>query len=360
MTPQPTIVHYDFASIRCSSFYITGFLANASPYNYRFILSRKLPSHLSAPVMTGEWRVFSDCLLLFRFKSAAEDCYFCIDVSDNCRAYHLPVLNIVKYYFKVNYDLDIIMCESSLSPHLHKIQPILPWFPLQTDNSLLRLPRLTPYRPMAWSYRSAIRRAIETLEIPRLETLRSLRSSGKLHDVFFLTTYYPGDFHANAMELRYKIMEQLDKQGFGQSGQSVYGFASRREIPKPFSKYAVNRYSLSSYMSNLARSRVAIYVRGLHDCISCKFGEYLALGLPVVGQTIANNRDSLLRFPYFVDQFAFDDPLDIVLEAVKMLGRSETRRELAESNARVFDTMLSPEAATADAVEGLGMRRCSL
>lgn len=354
MPPQPTIAHFDFANIRYSSFYRSGFAHNAPLYGYRLKLSRRPPAFLTESRMSEDWRKQMSGPLLFRFMSGSEDYYFCIDVGDHDLGLHLPALQRVKFYFKVNYNPDCFMRDPTLLAHAHKIHPILPFFPLRSTKSLGQAPRLLPCRPMAWSFRSVLRRTIDTPRIPTMGTVKRLRGGSKSCDVFFLTTYYPGQLHEAAMEFRYKLMEELDRQHFA---RSVYGFASRKELPEPFSRYCVNRLSLSEYLRGLASSRVAIYVRGLWECISFKFGQYLALGLPIVGQTILNNRESLVSLPYFDEQFAFDDPRDIVLQAAAMLRHSDKRSLLGESNAYVFDRMLSPESVVANALDCLGVRR---
>lgn len=358
MTSRPTIVHYDFADIRYSSFFTTGFVLNAPLYGYRFLLSREPPPLLAGSTMTEEWRsVHPDqarCTFLYQFKSDSEDFYFCIDTTDSSCAFHRPLLEKVRFYFKVNRDPNCVAQDSTLVAHAHKIKPILPFFPLRSGNRLVHVPRLLPYRPMAWDTHSVLRRIIDTPRIPSLEALKLLRGGSDHLDVFFVSSYYPEPIHDQAMAFRYKLMEELDRQGFR---RSVYGFASKNELPEPFRRYSMKWFSFSDYVRNLAGSRLAIYVRGLFECTSFKFGEYLALGLPVVGQTVANNRESLTGLPHFDEQFAFDEPRDIALQAATMLRQGERRHMLGESNAHVFDTMLSPEAVTGDALELLGLRR---
>jgi hypothetical protein len=356
MGSQPTIVHYDFADIRYSSFYSTGFLLNAAHYGYRFVISRKPPPLLDDPAIAASWGkdMTQRCRLLYRFTSDSEDYYFCIDTLDHNRNYNLPLLQNVEMYFKVNYDLDCIPRDREVVAHIDRIKPVLPFFPLRGNWRLGRIPRLWPSRTMAWDHRAAVRRIIDAPRVPSVETLRTLRGSSECCDVFFVSVYYPEEQHASAMEFRYELMQELDSQGFR---RSLYGFATRTELPEPFNEYAIGWFSFRNYLRTLAGARLAIYVRGLLDCISFKFGEYLCLGVPVVGQTIANNRERLVGLPYLNEQFALEEPRDIALKAAVLLGQGDKRRALGESNARVFDTMLSPESATADVLEALGTHR---
>ena len=356
MASQPTVVHYDFADIRYSSFYSTGFLLNARRYDYRFEISTKPPRLLATPAVAETWHkgIAQGHHLLYRFKSDSEDFFFCVDALDHSANYNLPLLQNVQIYFKVNYDPKRLPQDTSVTFCPDRIRPVLPFFPLRSGRRLRRLPRLFPYRAMAWDGHAILRRIIDAPRVPQLGTLRTLRDSAKCCDVFFVSAYYPGEQHASEMAFRYQLMAELDRQGLH---RSVFGFATKTALPEPFNRYAMSWLSFRDYLRALAGARVAIYVRGLHGCISFKFGEYLCLGASIVGQTIANNREELGDLPHFRDQFAFDEPQAIARQAATLLGQSANRRVLSESNARVFDEMLSPEAATAHVLESLGVRR---
>ena len=351
---QPTIVHYDFADIRYSSFYSTGFRLNAARYGYGFQITHRVPSLLDDPATAAGWRedMARACRLLYRFTSDADDYFFCIDTHDHNRSYHPALLQKVRVYFKVNYDPGCIPSDLASMAQIGKIRPILPFFPL-CDGRVERVPRLWPSRTMAWGHRDMARRLIDAPRVPTVRTLRALRGGSEAYDVFFLSAYYPEEVHAASMEFRYELMRELERQGFD---RSLYGFATRAELPDPFSRYARRRLPFAAYLRTLAQARLAIYVRGLLDCISFKFGEYLCLGVPVVGQTVANNREKLAGLPHVDEQFAFDKPRDIVLQAATLLREGDTRRALGASNARAFDAMLSPGPVTADVLETLGMR----
>jgi len=351
--PQPTIVYYDFADIRYSSFYSTGFRLNAARCGYRFQFSRKVPRLLDDPAVRVNWRNDSTraCLLLYRFTSGEDDYYFCIDTHDYSRSYPWPLLERVRAYFKVNYDPDQVPRDRDYAAQVEKIKPVMPFFPLR-DGRVERLPRLLPSRTMAWNHHDMARRIIDAPRVPTLQALRALRGGDKAHDVVFLSAYYPEAVHAPAMELRYELMREFDRLGFS---RSLYGFATRMKLPEPFATYSMPRFSFEDYLRALAQARLAIYVRGCLDCISFKFEEYLCLGVPVVGQTIANNRERLTGLPHVAEQFAFDSPGDIAREAAVLLGEGDRSRALAESNARVFDTDLSPQATTAEVLEVLGV-----
>ena len=79
----------------------------------------------------------------------------------------------------------------------------------------------------------------------------------------------------------------------------------------------------------------------------------LLLGKPIIGQRLLNNAENLLKNPYFSEQFAFDDPESIVQEIVKLIRDPERQRILGESNARIFDSELSPKATVSEILNNL-------
>jgi hypothetical protein len=124
----------------------------------------------------------------------------------------------------------------------------------------------------------------------------------------------------------------------------VVGFASnQRDIPGEYAKYKIPFMSYDQYLHMLARSRVGIYVRGSHGCLSSKFGEQMALGKPIVGETILNNTKNMYAYDHFDEQFAFDDPLEIVERIVHLLGEPNKLKELEKANTGTFDRHLTPK-----------------
>ena len=69
----------------------------------------------------------------------------------------------------------------------------------------------------------------------------------------------------------------------------------------------------------------------------------LALGLPIVGQSIPQDRANLAGLPRFADQFGYDDPVDLVDAVATALENPDGLVKLGESNAMVFDTHLAPQ-----------------
>ena len=128
---------------------------------------------------------------------------------------------------------------------------------------------------------------------------------------------------------------------------------SAEKLPPPYKDYQVERSSRVVYLRNLARSRVLIYVRGPHDSLSFKFGEMMALGRPIVGQKLRHNRDTLYRHPYFDEQFAYEDPQEIVDKVVELLANPAKMEAIARSNEEVFESTLTPAAGIANILNAL-------
>jgi len=110
---------------------------------------------------------------------------------------------------------------------------------------------------------------------------------------------------------------------------------------------------MRDYFRHLARSKVAIYVRGPHDGISSKLGQLLAMGKPIIGQTISNNKELYYQNPFFKEQFAYDDPEEIAGNVNELLKNPEKAALYAKANANTFDTKFSPEITVSNFIERL-------
>lgn len=343
------IIYYDLNNIYYSSFYLTGLLQNTEKFNYKFIISKTAPPLLLDPETVKANKFYKICICLFRARLFNKEFYFCIDTRDSCKAYHLPLLKKVKYYFKVNYNADAISSDPNLRTFDNKIISILPFYPIKMPRLLHFLPRIFPSSSTGWTMRDAIGRFKHLNSLLTLDQIRQIRNLKKELDIFFVTTFY-GQKHSAEREFRYQIMKEIQKH---HDITSVVGFASRRKIPGKFTEFQLKGFSLKKYLSYIAKSKIAIYVRGLHNCLSFKFAQLLSLGMPIVGQTIPNNKRILYNNKYFNEQFVFDDPKDIVKKAIELLDKPEKLITLGKSNARVFDTKFTPQAVISDILERL-------
>ena len=134
---------------------------------------------------------------------------------------------------------------------------------------------------------------------------------------------------------------------------TILGFASRDKLPEKYQCFKQPFYEMRTYYRHLARSKVAVYVRGPHDGISSKLGQYLVLGKPVIGQTIHNNKELYYQNPYFDEQFVYDEPEDIARHVHELLQKPEKAASLAKANANTFDTKFSPEITVSKIIEKL-------
>ena len=178
------IVHYDFNNLNYSSYFLTGFHHNTETFPYKFVVSKTIPPLLCDQTMGDKWKEILFSICLFKARLADEEFYFCIDTRDSCEAnpnrgtgYHLPLLKKVKYYFKVNYNIDAINSDPNLAESANKIIPSLPFFPIKCPNLLRYFPITIPCSTVAWTMRDAGRRVKMLKAMLSLEEIRQLRNS---------------------------------------------------------------------------------------------------------------------------------------------------------------------------------------
>jgi hypothetical protein len=302
-------------------------------------------------ILNKEWDDILFSICIFKFKNKNREFYFCIDLRD-CyesdpkigKGYHLPLLEMVKYYFKVNYNIDAIQADPNLKINKNKILPIFPFFPVRTTKIFPYLPSKTILREMGiWTSLDQIKRIKNLYNILSLKQMKRMRNYRKDFDIFFVMNYYHNEVHQIDNEYRYQLMKEILKS----SKNTIVGFTSNDKIPGKFGELQLKRYSLKEHLTNLARSKVGIYVRGVHNCISFKFGQFLCLGLPIVGQTICNN-PNIMKFNFFKEQFSINDPVEIVQKANELLSMPEKMIAVGQSNANVFDNHFTPQAVVSD------------
>lgn len=354
------IIYYDFNDLNYSSYFLTGFHQNTETFPYKFSVSKTIPPLLFDQTMGGKWKDILFSICLFKAELPNKEFYFCIDAHDSCEAnpnrgngYHLPLLKKVKYYFKVNYNIDAINSDPNLAEFANKIIPSLPCFPIKCPKLLRYFPRMVPCSTVAWTMRDAKLRMKLFKTMLSIEQIRQMRNSEKDRDIFFVVRFWDEENHSADNEFRYQIMKEIQKYS---NICSFVGFASHEKIPGKYADLQVKPYSLKEYLSCLSKARVAIYVRGLHNCLSFKFGQLLLLGLPIVGQTIYNNRDNIMNTDYFNEQFAYDDPKAIVRGAIELLENPEKQITLGVSNANIFDTKFPPKAVVSDILRHINIK----
>lgn len=341
------ITYYDFANLDYASFYLVGFFENIKKFNYNFIISKATPSILLESNSHSEWNDILFSICLFKVTRENESFYFCIDTRDSNSAdindgkgFHLPLLYKVKYYFKVNYNKNFIHDDPELNKVTNKIIPILPFCPIKFNKSFLYLPKIIPSKVTNWNYsqlKGRLKFIIRNLTLDEMINFRSLK---KERDIFFVTMYRKSRIHEGDNEFRYQIIKEMQKN---RDINAYMGFVGSN-LPGKYKEFELEGLRIKQYLREVAKSKVAIYVRGLHDCLSFKFCQYLAMGMPIIGQTIKNNRENLMQHNYFDLQFACDDPKEIVHRAIEMLKQPELLTKLRKSNGEIFDAHFRPQS----------------
>lgn len=346
------IIYYDFNNFHFSSFYLGGFISNSAKYGFKFHIAKKNPDILINSDYDSKWisLLFSVCLFKVEFEKA--QFYFCIDTRDSNvtnpnkgNGYHLPLLQKVRYYFKVNYNQNAIDNDPLLRTHAGKILPIHPFFPVNEYSVFSYIPRILPSKSVGWTIKDSLRRLKDLKDIPTMNQMRQFRFLDKEVDVFLVLSYYNERKHFEDNEYRYEIMRKIQDSS---EVHSIVGFANKNPLPGKYSKLAVDRFSISNYLQLLSKSRIAVYIRGLHNCISFKFGQLLCLGMPVIGQKIINNTNNLMRYPNFNQQFVYEDPDVIVGELKRVLKDKERLNELSMANTETFEKYFMPQTIVSD------------
>ncbi|MDH4280231.1 MAG: hypothetical protein OEW83_19360, partial [Acidimicrobiia bacterium] len=79
--------------------------------------------------------------------------------------------------------------------------------------------------------------------------------------------------------------------------------------------------------------------------------EQLAIGLPVIGQSIPQDRANLAGLKGFDEQFRYDEPAALVDAAAAAVNDPSWLTARAESNAAVFDEFLAPEVVAGSLID---------
>lgn len=325
---------FDFNNLYYSSFYITGF---QSLLGNDFRLSHKFPDFLKGETYISHRSKLLGVLLLF---DDDQDAWFVIDTRDGCReqSYHIPLLEKVDFYFKVNFNEGEMVKSQVLSTYKSKIISLPPFFPILPEKGINLKPKLLPEKHVGWTAQEVFKRCKALKNIMTLSQIFDLRYEHKSKDIFFVMTYYENEKHSDDIDLRYKLMTLLKNDS---EIDSSVGFISKGKLPPKYKGLQIPKFSFQEYMKNLASSRLGIYVRGLHQCLSFKMSEQLALGLPVCGQKFSNSIDLLKCLPKFLDQYQYETAEDIYSGIKTLLGDTEKMTTLRQNNMDVFDKSLN-------------------
>lgn len=345
-TNRPHIVFYDTrtdaANLQSLSFYLNGFMENQDRLGYTFEIKRAIPNLLN---LTNAQRQ-SLAIGFFRYALNGEQLYFCIDRTDSNYSIHPPDLamfSAVDIVFKGNYHAENIRSKIADNTIHKKIIPISHSFPVALTQANRYAFNTLPLQA-DWSIKRAKNRLKYLIQPsqPKLDAFCSQRYLPRDMDVFFVMRHYDQDHHSEVARFRAEIMFGLKAL---QKRNIETGLVSRSALPAKWKDLHFPMLDMSDYLSRLTRAKVTIYIRGPHDCISSKFGQYLALGKPIVGQTLKNCRKELMANPYFDQQFVHHTPEGIVAAVHALLNDAERMEVWGKSNANVFDRTLNPLSA---------------
>jgi len=326
-----TITHYGVASLRFCGYFVDGLAAQARLGRIRFRIERRLPKQFAQILADMRKHLgFS----LYRVEAHGRLLHIAIDAQDWAQDIHRPLLELVDGYLKVNFDRSVIQGDPLLQAHAHKFFPCLPFFPVAVNRWRHR-PRLLTNE--YWNGERLRQHVSQLRHSARLDTLTQLRGQPKTHDIVFVVPFYNKGTHQDYNDYRYEVMRYVSEM---KSFSSVVGFVGNG-IPAPYSEFHLPRVTMVEHLARTAGAKLGLYVHGVHGCISFKFGELLAIGLPIAGQKIPD---------HFQEQFCAESPRSLVDNAAALLTQSQKLTYLASNNARVFDEALSPTAVGADIV----------
>jgi hypothetical protein len=338
----------DFTSNHSLNYFLSGFDALHHSGQCQLQILRTKPvieNHAASRVFLPQRPAFVG---LYRYMDECRDLFFCIDRSDHAsnemdEGYDLALLREVRYYFKVNYRPDIVAADPELAPFAHKILPLPPGFLVRTPAALGWRGGREAHDSLATDFVRLRRWLRHSRDVPTLAQVLRLRRIRPDFDVVFVTSLYRRPHHRPLNDLRYEIIEGLRN---AKDLKVLAGFASPDPLPEPYERFRIARQSMKNYLQMIARSRIALYVRGAHDCLSAKLGYHLALGQPIVGQPLYPN-PGLYRCDRFDEQFAFETPAEILEGILALRDDPAACDALAHSNLRTFDEYFAPRAVAA-------------
>ena len=353
------IVYYDGSTLPYMSAFVSGLKQLSNDIGFDFRVSKALPafmnemqfevarSFIDKTGFNDSQGIALNCTGLFHAHlSDGSSFYFCIDASDHAEfsktadgvyyGYHIPLLENVGFYFKVNFNKKALASVPVPETLMNRIRPLPVVYPAPIADYWNYLPAGLPMGLLSKRRGFAVQRMKDLFNLVSMGNLSRFRSAQKSLDTFFVVNYYD---KAQDNEFRLELIARLrESRGLN----AVAGFASHHPLPSPYEPYRVNRYRIADYMGMLSKSRVSIYCRGVHQCLSFKLGSYLEMGQPIVGQQLRNNQEFYSTHAAIWNQFAHDEPVDIVAAVQEAIRQPAMLNELSAVNSEFFDKHLSP------------------
>lgn len=357
---KPHITFYDTSKAYYASYYLHGFNELKKENRLGLSIAHTLPSELKEAIQNSDRQHLLFLMILFKLQLGDKHWYFCIDthdsntleISNQIDGYHLPLLQSVDAYFKVNYNPNEIERIPELRTQQNKIHSISQFIPLQPSpflpfcRRLLLTPALFGFKPgldFSRSYDGYLADARNRFrDLKNFQSLKQIithRNVKKDIDLFFRTSFRHKPNHETAMDGRLQIMQKLSSIP---QLHTAMGFSSYRKLPDKYVNYIHPRLKQSEYVEILARSKIVIYTQGMLGCISSKFALAMALGVAVAGNPLENNPELLAAYPHLREQFRYTEPDELIDYAMHLATHPEKARELGALNASMFDNHLAP------------------
>ncbi len=329
-----TIVHFGLCDLAYCGYVLSGLADVAQERGLTLKTELRVPGWLRKAAAGHE---HMQMIPVFELHDGDTTSRFCVDAHDKAYVVQPSLLAAVDVYFKVNYqpgaidDLDLSDADRA------KIVPLrTPFMPITTDGWSLR-PRLQPSTSMGWGPRDAARRSRQLREFPDMNRIHELRSVPKERDLLFIMRIYSQPHHAPVNEFRYEVASRLAANPDIDATVGLIG-----HLEGKFAELAAEQVAPQEHLRRLASSRLGVYVLGTHDCLSFKFCELLALGLPIVGQSLLQDTDFFYSLPGLVEQFRYDEPDELVKAIEVTLNNPAEYEATAASNRQLYDDILSP------------------
>ncbi|PSJ18921.1 glycosyltransferase [Nitrosomonas supralitoralis] len=354
------LTFYDTSRAYYASYYLQGLGELAKSGKLQVRVAHSLPPRLKSAIQDADWQHLLFAMALFKYQQGDHEWYFCIDthdvnsvnVTNHTGGYHLPLLQSVDVYFKVNYNPDQIEFTPALKDFHKKILSISQFFPIRPGSfvSLCRRLLLTPalfgfkpginYNVPYKGYVTDAKFRLRDLKnFQPLERILAHRETPKDIDIFFVTSFRHNFRHQAVMERRYRIINKLSSIA---SLNTAIGFSCEKALPEKYAHAFYPRLNQEKYLEILARARVVIYTQGIAGCLSSKFGLAMALGVAVIGEPLGNNPDLLIANPHLKEQFSYLDPDDIIEHAIQLATNPQQAEKLGALNAAMFDSQMAP------------------
>lgn len=340
---HPHITFYERGLFPFSSFFLTGLQRLDELGEISLTIRRRGPQPPVGRIALS---------LLLDIEVEGDSFSVCIDTRDQARpdadiqfrdadgghAFDPGLLERVRWYFKVNHNGQAIDRAPELQEHKHKIIPAGVFTPVRSNNFLryLALPNKDPEN--GWARRDALRRLKHIRRTSTMDRVSRIRSGPRREDLFFVIPYYGEPGLAEMDEYRVELVHALKALPGIQATIGLVG-----NLPPALSDLQLDMMPMHTHVARVGQARLAVYIRGVHNCLSFKLGQYLAFGLPVVGQPLFNNLgvDEVAQGGAF-DHLCHETPAEIADAVGALLGNRAALEIAANASATFYDNHGAP------------------